>query len=566
MPIIEGDCLEIMRLLVQEGIQLSAIITDPPYGLNFMNRYWDQEDNIAFQAATWKLCLDLLRPGGHLVAFGSTRTYHRLVCAVEDAGFEIRDQLAWIYGCLSVDTHLVTKDGVSSYTTVKPGDEILCYDVYTGEYAYQPVEQLFEYDIKDTAYHLYSDHTDQIVSRNHRCIVERGGVETFWIAEEIQKEAVVPILEDLSGLQQSLSNSYKRRGWKGHNTTLVSVKPIRYEGIVWCVKVPTGAFVAIRNGKAFVTGNSGLPKALDVSKAIDKALGTEREVVGYDASRARPNRQYKSGAIGNLGGHEQISDRSDNGATITAAATPEAQFWEGWKTHLKPSWEPIVLARKPLIGSVAQNVLAHGTGALNIDATRVPIDEAVDDPRLGGKGTWGTTNMAKNVYGEYEGTRVGSSPIGRYPANLAHDGSEEVLEAFEQYGRRGGGDHRGDCHGRRPGGFGDVGHDKGDQEPNSTVYADSGSAARFFNRFHYCPKANKKERRGSNHPTIKPVALMRWLVRLVTPPEGIILDPFAGTGTTGEAAALEGFECVLIERDPQYVKDIERRLNESKTG
>jgi site-specific DNA-methyltransferase (adenine-specific) len=364
MPVIEGDCLEIMHLMAQEGIQYHAVITDPPYGLNFMNRYWDGEDNIAFHVDTWKRCLDLLLPGGHLIAFSSTRTYHRLVCAIEDAGFEIRDQLAWVYG-------------------------------------------------------------------------------------------------------------------------------------------------------------SGLPKALDVSKAI---------------------------------------------------ATAEADYWFGWKTCLKPAWEPIVLARKPFKGSVAKNVLAHGTGALNIEATRVPIDAAIDDPRLGGKGTWGTGKMAKNVYeGGYEGIRVGSSPAGRYPANIVHDGSEEVLELFESYGEHGGGDRRGECRGRRPGGFGDVGHDKGDQEPNATVYADSGSAARFFQtcrpsdneaRFIYCAKASKKERRGSKHPTIKPVALMRWLVRLVTPPGGLILDPFGGTGTTGEAAALEGFDCVLIERDPEYVRDIEHRLSD----
>jgi hypothetical protein len=593
LNVVEGDCREIMRLLIDEGVQVQSIATDPPYGLNFMGRYWDTAHNLVFQKEVWELCLKLLPPGGFLAAFGGTRTYHRLCCAIEDAGFEVRDQLAWVYG-------------------------------------------------------------------------------------------------------------------------------------------------------------TGFPKSVDISKAIDKAAGAEREVVGYDASRARPNRKYRSGAIGNLGGHEHISDRSDNGATLTAPATPEARQWDGWGTALKPAWEPIlvcsrpisieqhlaialyelslrvllwlnlhagvaerlftdilaklkkvassvldgakirslasigiapsavlgftlnslacadriktkdcfalshvklsgkrdrtseteilsgkvgdistrvmdmfmsgtmgdtsentallwrsildeiliqgstyttstvirlttvlrtlsllvfqnisedigglfpeqepiVLARRPLSGTIVKNVLAHGTGGLNIDACRIPINEDIDDPRLGGKGSWSTASMAQSAYGEFEGTTVGSSPKGRFPANLVHDASDEVLEAFAAYGNRGGGDRRGDCKGRRPAGFGDVGHAKGDAEPNSSVYADSGSAARFF----YGAKANKAERMGSSHPTIKPIKLMQWLVRLITPPGGIVLDPFAGTGTTGQAAKLEGFDYLLIEQDPEYIRDIERRL------
>lgn len=343
-----------MSIMIEEGVQIDSVCTDPPYGYNFMGRYWDQPDNIAFKPATWELCLRLLKPGGHLVAFSGTRTYHRLACAIEDAGFEIRDQLAWAYG-------------------------------------------------------------------------------------------------------------------------------------------------------------TGFPKSVDVAKAITKAGG-------------------------------------------------DSQQWQGVGTALKPSWEPIVFARKPLVGTVVDNVLSHGTGGLNIDACRIEIDEAIDDPRLGGKGTWGTSKMAQSAYHEYEGIRVGSSPKGRFPANLIHDGSAEVLELFAEYGERGGGDKRGKGQGKRPGGFGNVGHAKGDGEPNATVYADSGTAARFF----YCAKASKAERNGSEHPTVKPIALMRWLTKLVTPPGGLILDPFAGTGTTGEAAILEGFRYFLIEQDAVYCADIERRLARAK--
>jgi site-specific DNA-methyltransferase (adenine-specific) len=200
-----------------------------------------------------------------------------------------------------------------------------------------------------------------------------------------------------------------------------------------------------------------------------------------------------------------------------------------------------------LIGTLAANVEKWGTGAINIDDCRVGVRERpkVTDPKHGGH--------THNCYGAPSGGGK-LLPDGRFPANVIHDGSEEVLAEFPA--KAGGGDKRGECSGRRPSGFGDVGADKGDGAPNARVYADSGSAARFF----YCAKATKAERAGSKHPTVKPIALMRWLCRLVTPPSGTILDPFAGTGTTGAAALAEGFNCVLIEREEQYLTDIARRF------
>jgi site-specific DNA-methyltransferase (adenine-specific) len=380
-----------LRTLADSSVD--AVVTDPPYGLAFMGKRWDYD---VPAVDVWAECLRVLKPGGHLLAFGGTRTYHRMAVRIEDAGFEIRDMIAWVYG-------------------------------------------------------------------------------------------------------------------------------------------------------------SGFPKSLDVSKAIDKAAGAEREVVGVSSvTGARHSRTMDDG---NKGNRRTYQNEEPVINTITAPATDAARQWSGWGTALKPAMEPITVARKPLIGTVAENVLAHGTGGINVDGCRVATDPAMDDPRLGGAGTWSSDKMAKNVYeGGYAGDRVGSSPLGRWPANLIHDGSEEPTNLL-------------------------------------------GDAARFF----YCPKASKADRDegceglefrtagemvdreegsagiqnpragagrtggGRNaHPTVKPVALMRYLCRLVTPPGGVVLDPFTGSGSTGKAAILERFNFIGIEREAEYVEIAKARIEAAK--
>ncbi len=242
-----------------------------------------------------------------------------------------------------------------------------------------------------------------------------------------------------------------------------------------------------------------------------------------------------------------------------------ADQYRGIGTGLKPShedilWatkpaidrESIVVARKPMSEStVAANILKHDTGGLNIDACRLPIDPELDDHRLGGKGEWSTASMAKNVYGDYAGINVGSSPLGRFPANTIHDGSPQVLEAFAAFGQKNGGHHP---KARGRGGIGNDGH-RG-QADLIERFSETGTAARFF----YHAKASERDRAGSKHFTIKPLALMRYLVKLVVPRGGVVLDPFAGSGTTGEAAALEGFNAILIEKEEEYIADCRRRL------
>jgi DNA modification methylase len=407
--VINGDCREILKQYPDN--KFDSIVTDPPYGLSFMGKEWDRGiPGVPF----WQEFLRVSKPGAHILAFGGTRTHHRLMVAIEDAGWEIRDCLMWVYG-------------------------------------------------------------------------------------------------------------------------------------------------------------SGFPKSLDISKAIDKAAGVEREVVGIAFGMGKQNPEWN----GTAQGRKENSFKPEY--ELTAPATDSAKQWSGWGTALKPAWEPIILARKPLDGTVAQNVIKWGVGGINVDGCRVAINPEVDDPRLGGNGDWSSDKMAKNVYeGGYAGVRVGSSALGRFPANLIHDGSQTVLELFPQSN---GGAFPAKSNvptGKGyDGGWGCVNNGK-------RTEMGSGSAARFF----YCAKASKSERNigcenlpiktagectdrqegtaglnspragagrtnGSrnHHPTVKPLALLQYLCRLITPPNGTILDPFAGSGTTGIAATAERFNSVLIELD-----------------
>jgi site-specific DNA-methyltransferase (adenine-specific) len=319
----------------------------------------------------------------------------------------------------------------------------------------------------------------------------------------------------------------------------------------------------IRDMIAWVYG-SGFPKSLDVSKAIDKADGAEREIVG-------PNR------FAHLNGKENANcygkaSRPDE----SAPATDAARQWQGWGTALKPALEPITVARKPLIGTVAENVLAHGTGGLNIDGCRVGTeDDCARKPSL----------VHDTAAGFGKGAAMGGRghDAGRWPANLIHDGSDEAVGLFPltKSGFMQGGEKASKGAGMFGGG-----------QSNVDTYGDSASAARFF----YCAKASKKDRdeglfgwieekidsgyggglggarphtredykyegrRKNNHPTVKPTALMRYLCRLVTPPGGTVLDPFMGSGSTGKAAVLEGLNFIGIEREAEYVKIAKARI------
>jgi site-specific DNA-methyltransferase (adenine-specific) len=255
------------------------------------------------------------------------------------------------------------------------------------------------------------------------------------------------------------------------------------------------------------------------------------------------------------------------------ATRVQAKGWEGWRyglQTLKPALEPILLAQVPFrekTGTV--NVLAHGTGALNIDATRVPADWDNDPSKRGlGYGFNKAGDQTPAAFANSEARTTFDTTKGRWPPNLLHDGSPEVLAAFKRFGEKASGALSAKVQRGKFGGNGIYGSADGSGEGRD-YSPSSGSAARFFPalgygedelRFHYSGKASRRERGGSTHPTMKPIALCAWLCRLVTPPSGTVLDPFAGSGTTGLAAMREGFRAILIEREAEYVGIIRARL------
>lgn len=409
--IINADCLEAMRSM--EDNSIDSIVTDPPYGLSFMGKKWDYD---VPSVEIWQECLRILKPGGHLLSFAGSRTYHRMAVRIEDAGFEIRDQIMWVYG-------------------------------------------------------------------------------------------------------------------------------------------------------------SGFPKSHNIGKAVDKELGNQREVVG------KSENYRTSSALLELGFQDGREEH-----LLTKGNTE----WEGWGTALKPAHEPIVLARKPFSGTVADNVLKHGTGGINIDACRVGKDKRTQlsgQAMKPGKSTFVGLPQSERPIGYLQTVQ------GRFPANFIHDGSEEVLNMFPKTS----GEKRTKIIARNGKSKGNIYGNYGENLHNTPSYPDSGSAARFF----YCAKASKSERDfglnklntnqitggGGNigkylkdvnsasgkygsekapaknyHPTVKPISLMLYLCRLVTPLNGTILDPFMGSGTTLLAAYKEGFNCIGIEKDSEYAKIAEARL------
>lgn len=293
---------------------------------------------------------------------------------------------------------------------------------------------------------------------------------------------------------------------------------------------------------------SGFPKSLDISKAIDAAAGATREITG-------PGRWAERSSPHDFGVINDDSWQGGKTRNNTAPATPEAAAWEGWGTALKPAWEPILMARKPLIGTVAANVQAHGTGGINIDACRIGTSK--DAPAS--RSTVGNSVYGGNI-GSLGGVGSGFDPnIGRWPANVVLD-EEAAAMLDEQSGTLKTGAWDGKRTIPKEGGiYGDFAAVGQTQRARP---ADTGGASRFF----YTAKASSAEREledgsRSTHPTVKPTDLIKWLVRLVTPPGGVVLDPFMGSGSTGVACAEEGFRFIGIEREPEYHAIAVKRLD-----
>jgi DNA modification methylase len=411
-----GNNLEVLKTMPDNSVD--SIVTDPPYGLSFMNKKWDYD---VPSTELWVECLRVLKPGGHLLSFSGSRTYHRMVVRIEDAGFEIRDQIMWVYG-------------------------------------------------------------------------------------------------------------------------------------------------------------SGFPKSHNIGKAVDKLLGNDREVIGTQTST-------------DIKGGNLLNSISDKGiGTYKIDVTKGTSEWEGWGTALKPAHEPIVLARKPLSEkSVAENVLRWGTGGINIDDSRIGTEEMKQTHRIDfstGKKT------DKSFYEEAwrNGKYIEVEPqIGRWPANIIFD--EEAGQVLDQQSGISKSTASEWKYNLKT--FHNDGRTIKEMEGISKGgFNDKGGASRFF----YCPKASKKDRdegldkfedkessvnlrqQGglpkpeieykvkNHHPTVKPTALMEYLIKLITPANGIVMDPFMGSGSTGKAAVRNGYDFIGIEMDEEYIKIAEARIKNELNG
>jgi hypothetical protein len=482
-----GDCREVLAGMPDASVD--AVCTDPPYEISFMSRSWDAS-GIAFDPVVWRECLRVLKPGGHLLAFGGPRTYHRLAVAIEDAGFEIRDSIHWVFGSGFPKGQDIAK---AIDRQRQDRSEILQVTAWL--------------KIQRDAAGWTTAQMDALFGFN--------GMASHWTSVT-NKAASVPTPEQWDVLRDAM----------GFDDT-----DIRF-------------LVAKLNGRKGALGEAW----------------EQREVVGEAYRVRRPS-------------DVQIAALSDGAYDLTALAREEARRWEGWNTSLKPAHEPIVLARKSTgFNSTVANVLEHRTGALNITACRVgPTGES--RPRVGEASQERRyTDRGGTDFAPLPGVR-GGAPEGRWPANLVfthsaacvEDGPCEpdcpVAELDRQSGvRRAGGDVSGDESSDR---FSDT-YGESARAP-FVKHGDAGGASRFFPTFRYEAKAPSSERPkladGTTHPTVKPVNLLRWLVRLITPPGGVVLDPFAGSGTTGEACVLEGFQSVLIELEPPHAELIKARLS-----
>jgi DNA modification methylase len=523
-----GDCLDVLKTLADCSVD--AIVTDPPYGLGkepdpvkvmaawilqghfevegsgFMGKKWD-----AFvpQPIIWKEVFRVLKPGGHLLAFAGTRTQDWMAMSLRFAGFEIRDMIAWVYGSGMPKSFNLKRSGVCDCV---PAENALPYTY----------EQNTKHDVRP---------------------LQNGDLQEAGPYGKERGQILLPILpkqgehSDGQAREKPQASDGKQPGMEGREV-------YRAEERV-CDDSPTGSPPSqterLRTGAYLGSGKDARKAAGGKRGGSSQEQEPSGQPTGKPASVLKPLGTLDEGALHGCGQCQRCGKIKKN--------------LEGFGTTLKPSLEPITLARKPPIGTVATNVLQHGTGGLNIDGCRVgdTVETWPATRSYGGGTEYAFTNTSKGVVNSQP---TGKAPEGRWPANFIHDGSEEVLALFPD--SDGSGSARTLNRGQRDDGWGMA------DEPGLLRDAGTGSAARFF----YCAKASRDDRdeglpmdQHSSHPTVKPTDLMRYLCRLITPPGGIVLDPFTGSGSTGKAAMAEGFRFIGIEREAEYIEIARARIS-----
>ena len=564
-----GNCLDVLPTLPDASVE--SVVTDPPYELGFMGKGWDAT-GIAYNVTVWRECLRVLKPGGMIAAFGGTRTFHRLACAIEDAGFEIRDSIgygteerpglmAWAYGSgfpksLNVTKALGALPACSCGVASLSGEPAPVVEV-----SVPPSPVGARAGAEASAMGSARSAADEAVGVGPQVVTSRasgGGVSDVdaldidgigqalpvvlrasSVAGATEGQEVVGLVGDVKVKPESLRDQMV--GDEPVTAAAIGTLPVTPDGcgcdvppsspLVFPLAASPRGVVGAVEPVAVVDGHAGAGAVgAGVGPAVELIATEDTDVdsvsLTLHTSHSTPERMVRCEACGGVRG----------------------KIPQGLGTALKPAWEPIVVARKPLQGTVASNVLAHGTGALNVDGCRVGAGLFV--PGGGGNlpsgGIMGRKNSGK--------PSTAGHTSGRWPANVVldeHAAAELDRQSGESSSRVG--KPRGAASGE---GWG--------MTATGAEYADKGGASRFFPVFRYEAKAPTSERprhNGIAHPTVKPLALMSWLVRLVTPPGGTVLEPFAGSGTTAEACVLEGFQCVAIEREADYLPLIVSRLD-----
>jgi DNA modification methylase len=558
--IYNGDCREILETLPDDSVD--AVVSDPPYGLAFMGKRWDYD---VPGVEVWQECLRVLKPGGHLLAFAGTRTQHRMAVRIEDAGFEIRDMIAWVYGSgfpKSLDVSKAIDKAAGAEREVvgsRVADDIRSGNMHAANRGERHVinitapatEAAKQWAGWGTA--LKPSWESVTWARKPLPLeTERRTIRT----NLFQMEARLWLLLNVSVVKSS-SASNQSEFAEALNTARWTADECISTQAGLCDQMGMSLFELAAN-ISLNTVSSWNRILGDVwnqtsTSTIETAssMTTDWKTLRYCLSQITVENMLQANSLpGGFNANACNAGRTFSAllasleATLTLSAIGPAmsQAAESYpEKDVRPHLEPVMVARKPLSGTVAANVLEHGTGAINVDGCRVGTDDVWAPSTRGASESIGTFKTKQRTTEQHD--------AGRWPANLIHDGSDEVVGLFPETvsgsgikGKR----SKVTCYGEPT------------QDLTTEWDGDSGSASRFF----YCAKADPSERRNSKHPTIKPVALMRYLVRLVCPAGGVVLDPFAGSGTTIEAARLEHCRAIGIEREAEYCADILERLRQ----
>jgi DNA modification methylase len=566
-----GDNRAVLKTMDDNSVD--SIVCDPPYELGFMGKRWDAS-GIAYDTTLWTECLRVLKPGGHLVAFGGTRTYHRMTVAIEDAGFEIRDSmLYWGYGTGFPKSLNVRKSGIAQGIACACDEPVLQYihenishqnmhrlqqNVATNNSVSGGAEQdMFEGVCSDIVEQIqegnaiFTESSSNSDMRNVRdsipeiAITSKEDGRTF-LLEYVQREAqsgkTHNILREHEGAQtNSIIEGRKESSMEGRRDVLAQKGELQANQIR---QMPAGVFGDGPQGRV----HNGTPSG-------DGEKDRQNIDTSGSGSSHRPRSAQQSPG--------QLDAISRQRYTQTCGRCGKAIIPPELGTSLKPAHEPAVLARKPLTGTVADNVLTWGVGALNIDGCRVGTSKTVPGS-ANGKGR--KSVVYSGEFGARSENHSGFNPnTGRWPANVILD--EHAAEALDEQSGLVKGSGKATKLSRTRKGWMHTNAEFTAVEANAPDnYGDSGGASRFF----YIAKASRAEReagldapageRACTHPTVKPIALMRHLVRLVTPKGGTVLDPFMGSGSTGCAAMMEGMRFVGIDITAEYVDIAERRI------